>query len=166
MRSHVERRRLSVALPKSLFASIKGEADRVFPLETGGILIGCWTSEHSASIEQHIGPGPRAIHKRSSFAPDYDYHEAEVARLYEQSLGRLTYLGDWHTHPRGGSYLSPRDRATLRRIAKSREARTPTPLMAIMSGGDPWKFAVWSGRIVRGDWSVRLAIELSVLAIT
>jgi integrative and conjugative element protein (TIGR02256 family) len=95
-------------------------------------------------ITDVIGPGPTAIHRKKSFIPDTSYQEAEVARIYSEADRISSYLGDWHTHPFGSSYLSYRDKRTLQRIAKYGDARCPTPVMAIISGGDDdWRMRVW-----------------------
>jgi integrative and conjugative element protein (TIGR02256 family) len=121
------------------------EAARTFPLETGGVLMGYWAVEYSELVITHAtGPGPKAIHGAHSFIPDYEYQEAEIARLYEESGRASTYLGDWHSHPLEGVYLSSRDKRTLRRIAKHAAARAPVPVMAVIGGGaKKWFLGVW-----------------------
>lgn len=132
------------------------EANRVFPFETGGVLMGYWVDPGGEVVITHAtGPGPRAVHGLYSFNPDADYQEEEIARHYEAS-GRLhSYLGDWHTHPRESAYLSRRDRRTLRKIATCPEARAPIPIMAVLGAGKPeWLLGIWKysptrlGRII------------------
>jgi len=120
------------------------EADRTFPLETGGILMG-YVAGNELVISEIIGPGPDAIHRTHSFIPDYAYQDNEVARLYEASCRKWTYLGDWHSHPRQKlPNLSAKDIETLHRIARSKTARIAIPLM-LLSSGQPaaWKLNVW-----------------------
>lgn len=134
------------------------EATRAFPLETGGLLLG-YDDPATAQvvIRQVVGPGPRAAHGLSRFFPDHDYHRRETARIYASS-GRITsYLGDWHSHPGGGTALSPTDRRTLARIARAQTARAPRPIMIVLAGtplpadisplpyGDDaeWRVGVW-----------------------
>lgn len=132
----------AVWLSARLFASLEGEADRIAPLETGGLLMG-FVDRDMARITDAVGPGPNAIHRRNGFLPDATYHENEVARIYRTS-GRLhTYLGDWHTHPGGQPALSRVDRRTMRKIARSAEARAPSPLMLVASGGPIWQLTAW-----------------------
>lgn len=132
-------------LPAVLARAIRDEAERTFPLETGGVLLGYWAEECRELVITHAtGPGPNAVHRTHSFIPDYEYQEAEVARLYEESGRISTYLGDWHSHPLEGVHLSRRDRRTLNRIAGSAEARAPVPVMAVIGGGNPdWLLGVW-----------------------
>src|SRR3546814_3430816 len=47
------------------------EADRKFPLETGGILVGYFAENGDPVVCAAIGPGPHAIHWRKRFTPDH-----------------------------------------------------------------------------------------------
>ena len=132
-------------IAQSVVTAMTGEASARFPEETGGVLLGYWSqTEDDVVIHHAVGPGPNATHKRLRFHPDSQFHEAEIARIYEMSGRRHTYLGDWHTHPRGGLRLSVRDLRTLSRIARTREARVSVPIMIILAGDEKeWKIAVW-----------------------
>lgn len=120
------------------------EADQSYPCETGGVLMGYWAFPYTEIvITQAIGPGPQAFHDRFSFIPDHQFHDLEIARVYETS-GRLhTYLGDWHSHPDSSAYISKLDSQTLKKIASYGPARTMVPLMAILGAGAPWELRIW-----------------------
>ena len=118
------------------------EAQRAYPLETGGLLLGWTTGPGTVVISRVIGPGPRASHRATSFTPDAAWQERQLADAYEQAGRRLHYLGDWHSHPRGTIRLSGIDRATLRRIAGHPDARAAHPVMAVLAGGPMWQVAV------------------------
>jgi integrative and conjugative element protein (TIGR02256 family) len=134
-------------------ATLAREADRTSPRETGGILMGYRGAGETIVIASVVGPGPNAAHGYGFFVPDHEYHEREVARIYENSGRQWTYLGDWHSHPGGSAGLSKSDRHTLRRIAKSPEARAAAPLMLVLAGGKPWELAVH--RAMRKRWRIR-----------
>jgi integrative and conjugative element protein (TIGR02256 family) len=132
----------------SVLRSLDAEATDRTPNETGGILLGYWSAAgREAVVSDWIGPGPRARHARTSFIPDHEYQEAELARRYARSGRMLSYLGDWHTHPKGAPTLSARDIRTLRRIATTAEAGAPTPVMVVLAGGNPWIPSAWIGHI-------------------
>ena len=132
-------------IASQVLRSICQEATATAPLETGGILLGYWSESPVAPVITYaIGPGPAAKHERSRFVPDHEFHEIEVARLWNSNPA-IQYLGDWHSHPGAAGYLSEPDFATLRRIAKSRKARAPRPLMVILEHG-PWNPVAWSLR--------------------
>lgn len=124
------------------------EADRTYPLETGGVFMGYWSGcGHDAVITEVVGPGPDAIHKAHGFIPDYPYQEERIADHYGASGRRHTYLGDWHTHPdTKQTRLSWQDRRTLGRIAFCPKARSPIPVMGVFAGTpDNWVATIWKG---------------------
>jgi integrative and conjugative element protein (TIGR02256 family) len=133
-----------VWISKSLIDEMESEARRWAPLETGGVLLGFWsTDEPTAEITAVTGPGPNAVHRRSSFIPDYDYQDREITVAYRRS-GRIhSYLGDWHSHPFGSGMLSLSDRRTLQRIATDVGARAPQALMAVLSHKKAWTPHIW-----------------------
>jgi integrative and conjugative element protein (TIGR02256 family) len=122
------------------------DADLHFPNETGGVLMGYWPSDVEAVITDFIAGGPRAKRTTSRFHPDYDYQDLIIEEIYNASEGSRTYLGDWHTHPRGRLALSPTDKGTLRRIAKEPTARAGSPIMLLFAGDDKWDAAAWCWR--------------------
>lgn len=145
-------------IPDDVTAVMRTEASRMAPLETGGVLLGYRAVDHSGlHVLEHVvvlgasGPGPRARHTRMTFVPDPAHDEAMIARAYHQSGGRVTYLGDWHTHPMGGGNLSPQDVRTLQRIAAHKPARAPVPLMVVLAAPDMWNVHAWSGE-QRARW--------------
>ena len=125
---------------------MRGEADSWFPLESGGLLMGYWADRDSVVITDLIGPGPRARHETHSFAPDYDFQEGSVAEIYSATDGVVTYLGDWHSHPDGGTGLSRKDRRLLASMARHHESRTPKPLMAVLGNDPDWRVSIWVRR--------------------
>jgi integrative and conjugative element protein (TIGR02256 family) len=128
------------------------EAEDKYPLETGGVLVGYWSEDgREVVITAVSGPGPKAIHSKSDFTPDYLYQDQFVASAYARSGRRHTYLGDWHTHPDGGTKLSGLDKRTLRRISRAQDARAAAPIMVIVANdGASWEAAFWNYR--PGTW--------------
>ena len=125
------------------------EAARMAPMETGGVLMGYRGEGGDVVVTAVIGPGPTAMHARARFLPDHAFQEREIARVYQESGRMHTYLGDWHSHPDGPCTLSSRDRVTLRRIGRERDARVPEPVMVLACG----RAAAWdvvAHRLSRG----------------
>ena len=121
------------------------EANRGLSNETGGILWGYWNETYTeVVIKNTVGPGPKALHSRYGFVPDYSFHNEVIQSLYEQSNRLETYLGDWHSHPDGGCCLSFKDKKTLHNIASYTAARAPKPIMAIIAGKESWRVKIWS----------------------
>jgi integrative and conjugative element protein (TIGR02256 family) len=100
--------------------------------ETGGWLLGYWSADGAAVVLTHATPpGPRG-------APDGvtvsdEGHSAYFEQAWNWSDGRVTFLGDWHTHPAGVPLPSSTDRAAMRQLAENAAFDTPTPLIAIVT---------------------------------
>jgi len=137
-------------LSNDILASLEEEASRFAPNETGGVLLGYWTVDTDEPvITKAFGSGPRAVHGRYHYVPDYEHDALHIARAYEESGRTLHYLGDWHTHPGQPGFLSRKDRRTLVTIARCPEAYSPRPLMLILAFGDPWRPFAWTLRLTR-----------------
>lgn len=128
-----------------LWRELLVHADGAHPNETGGVLLG-WRDRADTVVTHLLGPGPNAWHGKTWFHPDGQWQASRIAELYEQSGRRLSYLGDWHTHPDGVPTPSRQDRATLARISRTAEARCPSPLMLILGGPD--SEGQWSSQCV------------------
>jgi integrative and conjugative element protein (TIGR02256 family) len=128
---------------RAVLEALTAEAERRYPNETGGLLIG-YTSEMDVIITACTMPGPCARHNSTLYIPDAEHDQEQLDIQYKQSGRQYTYLGDWHTHPDAAPYLSRTDIRTLTRIARTPEARQTRPLMSII-GGRPgaWVPAVW-----------------------
>lgn len=125
-------------LARTAYDDMCREAAHRYPRETGGVLLGyADQADRELVVRVATGPGPGATHEPHCFVPDHAYHDAEVARVYEESHRQWSYLGDWHTHPDGLSTLSDTDQRTLSRIARSPQARAPRPLMLLLAGSVP-----------------------------
>jgi integrative and conjugative element protein (TIGR02256 family) len=128
----------------ALLDSIKSEATDKFPLETGGVLMGYrLPQEMQVIITDIIGPGPAARHNRTAFLPDQEYQVREIASIYESSGRAHTYLGDWHSHPRGSLAPSARDLTVMANISNTPSARCPEPLLLLAVGGPEWDLWMW-----------------------
>lgn len=108
--------------------------------ETGGILIGYWTSAGDSVVTHATGPGPRARRTLRAVEIDGDHCQRELDAIYWGSGGALTFLGDWHTHPFGSLHPSQQDQSTLSGIATNLSYRAAHPLLVIY--GPTWPVAV------------------------
>ena len=135
---------IQVWIDRAALLHMVGDADSHFPNETGGVLMGYWASgKDDVVITDAIGGGPLARRMRKRFSPDSEFQAKAIAEIYATSGGVRTYLGDWHTHPRGRLALSLTDKQTLRRIAKHPAARASSPIMVLLAGEGKWRAAAW-----------------------
>jgi integrative and conjugative element protein (TIGR02256 family) len=119
----------------AVLESLRTLAGEHSPLETGGCLAGYYARGTEDVVVTHaIGPGPRALHRRTEFVADRAFHDEVLALLWEGSQGKIRYIGDWHTHPGGSPQLSSLDRAFMRHAAKSQDAFLKYSPVAIVYG--------------------------------
>lgn len=115
-------------LSESAGATIKQSAASTHPRETGGVLLGVYTTAGRPWVCQAV-----VIPSRKSTPTYYDVvagarpEAVEAARVHDMRLG---YLGDWHSHPAdvGPSAV---DRATMQRIGADPDAHCAHPLLII-----------------------------------
>lgn len=137
-------------IDEGAYRDLFAEADRWLVRETGGALLG-WRDEDEAVISRVLGPGPQAKHRFRSFEPDPAWHRTETQKTYRESERKVSYIGDWHTHPIAPPVPSRQDRAAASTIAQDPDFRARQPLSAIMGR---------SRRVPRGPW--RLAVYVWV----
>jgi integrative and conjugative element protein (TIGR02256 family) len=79
--------------------------------ETGGILLGRGPAPDGViPIEIAGDPGPAADRRPNFFLRDLAHAEALANAAWERS--RAIWVGEWHTHPTGGSQPSASDLST------------------------------------------------------
>ena len=149
-------KRAQIHVNADLVRALERESERHYPSETGGVLLGFANPNHDEQIKIvcQIGPGPMAAHKPFHFEPDSKWQKRWIAKTYEESDRIVTYLGDWHTHPRGSGTPSPIDRSTAKEISYCTAARVPHPLILILFGEpEAWEIAAFR----RQRWKLRHA---------
>ncbi len=132
-----------VWLSRAALQTMTSDAIRWTPAETGGVILG-YEAEGAIVVTSVVLGGPGARRDPHRFSPDAAWQVSQIAQRYVASGRTETYLGDWHTHPRGHLSLSRRDGRTAMRIASSPTARAPRPLMLLLTGDRVgWRGAVW-----------------------
>lgn len=148
------------------------EAESKKPLETGGLLIGYFSADDDhVVITEIVGPGPKAKHRKRTYKPDYTFHREELCRIFHESGGTHTYLGDWHSHPNAPAYLSFLDKRALRNIARFPDNYVDRPIMLILGGNESkesteWKPVVWRiSHLTRGFFGPKweyISLEVAI----
>ncbi len=113
---------------------MRAQAREHAPRECGGMLLG-WETGGQIVVSELVPAGPNAVHARSSFIGDGEWQQGELERIYRASGRRVTFLGDWHSHPRGSRRPSGRDQDTARAVAQADGGRTPEPVTLILCRG-------------------------------
>ena len=92
--------------------------DKAAPKETGGIVAGSW--DRLRKVVYLVGiydAPPNSIHSETGFERGSVGVFRTIQELEQSTLGNLTYVGEWHSHPPGiASAPSADDRNLLRWI--------------------------------------------------
>lgn len=120
-------------LRHAVLRSIARVASRALPNETGGTLVGtCNANETIIRAALPVTTGGR--HRPTSFVRPSDDEDPVLLELESRSHGRMRYLGEWHSHPRGSVSPSRTDRQTMHELAGNSNVATDTPLLLIFAG--------------------------------
>jgi hypothetical protein len=119
---------IRIVLPASALTVIFDECDGFDRDETGGRVIGTYTT-HGAKLTINvtgiIESGPQARRSAVSFFQDGEYQEG-IFRRIESRHPEIEHLGNWHTHHVNGlSTLSGGDIETYHRIVNHHNHNTP-----------------------------------------
>lgn len=104
------------------------------PWEVGGWLQGYWSAERGAVVVTHHTP-PASRGTGFGVTISGRGHRRRFDRIYDETDGRATFLGDWHSHPAGPASPSHRDVLAMAQLATDPDYGTPTPLIAIVATG-------------------------------
>jgi hypothetical protein len=119
---------IRIIMPTAALTSIFDECDSFDCDETGGRLIGSYTTHGSKltiNVSGIIEPGPQARRTAVSFFQDGEYQEG-IFRRIESQHPEIEHLGNWHTHHVNGlSTLSGGDIDTYNRIVNHHNHNTP-----------------------------------------
>lgn len=108
------------------------EVESFFPQETGGSFFGYTATNNDVVITHLVAAGPNAKRTQYSFEPDQTYQLKEMEKLFYEQDSKLSYIGDWHSHPNNSAALSRKDEKTLLNIALAKESQCSYPIMLII----------------------------------
>jgi len=121
-------------IPEVVFRQMKEEMGVWGEMETGGVLIGRISLYNRCfNISRLVEAPPDSVRTKNSFVLGIEGLRQKVQEIHDKSGGVLTYLGTWHSHPRGGE-ASPTDKFSLDRLTKLRFGTPATGLIVMPSG--------------------------------
>lgn len=102
-------------------------------LETGGVLIGQYSSDHRvAYVEVATGPGSDSRAGSTWLLRGVRGLQNILDTFWSQKRGY--YIGEWHFHPGAEPSPSRRDVAQMQSIASSELYHCPEPLLVVIGG--------------------------------
>lgn len=123
-----------VVLSRAVLRRMEREADRDFPHESGGILIG-HVDDETVVVKALSTSGPKARSGPGSFLRDGDRAQDTLYSAVASSRGRDDYLGEWHSHPANVG-ASPRDRSSMVEVSRDPNYRRSRPVLIVLRRSD------------------------------
>lgn len=126
-------RNLSLKISQDILDEMYSKAFASFPNETGGMFAGRISEDsHEAIVERLVMPS-KTESTHVAFMRETNGMEQTWKKLAEEGL---TYLGEWHTHPKGTTQYSYTDYQAMLCIANDKNVALATPLLFIISLDD------------------------------
>jgi integrative and conjugative element protein (TIGR02256 family) len=137
-----------VGLDETLLRSLLQLCAKSRRLETGGILVGFYSSDSKLAVVTHISNAPEDSRRGSfSFTRGVRGLQEWLLKLWQKPI-RQYYLGEWHFHPASTATASEEDISQLHKIACSEKYHCPEPILLIL-GGSP-----------KGVWQIKVYISV------
>lgn len=104
-------------------------------VETGGILIGQYSTNHDLAIVTDIsGPPKDSSRAYTTFSRGIKGLQKWLNQIWKSR--HHYYLGEWHYHPHASPAASSQDVKQLKEHSENKTLMCPEPIMVIV-GGDP-----------------------------
>ena len=102
-----EEQKWQIFLFKKVYEEMKDRMEAEEPNETGGVLLGTvFLYLQSIVITDILPKTPDSIAKDNCFILGTKGLEKQIQDIEKKTNGRVTYLGTWHSHPKGGNASS------------------------------------------------------------
>ncbi len=114
--------------------------------KTGGVLIGSFdTARRVCSIVYLLPSSPDSKEWPTSYIRGCQGLQENVKRVQTQTLGQLTYVGEWHSHPRGASTMpSADDRKAYSWLVEHMNIDSLPAIMMIIGDGNDFTLVTTS----------------------
>jgi integrative and conjugative element protein (TIGR02256 family) len=135
--------RFGIRLSSAHTAFLLDECAAAAANETGGILIGRYTDNHTMAVVSEVTRAPTDSTRGPRW---FDRGIAGLSQKLRSSWHRTGtfYLGEWHYHPGGNPTPSSVDATQMQNISSSRAYSCPEPILLIVGGGpQAWSTAAY-----------------------
>lgn len=133
----------TVLVRKALLVDVKAAREKAGSVETGGILAGTWDRDRKiVYVAGHFDPPPDSKHEPTGFVRGMVGVYRTITEVENSTVGNLTYIGEWHTHPSGHiSQPSSDDRKLLRWVHGALQW-SDAPALILIAGDDGFRIVL------------------------
>lgn len=130
-RYYLKEKNLSIQIENKTIDEMLLSARKHYPNEFGGLLIGFYANENKdLIITDFLTP--------KTFKASPVYFERETKDLQEEledfyhSVPSRCYVGEWHSHPNGGTKPSSKDIKAMKQISENEGVSINKPILCII----------------------------------
>jgi integrative and conjugative element protein (TIGR02256 family) len=134
-------RHYGLRLDDTALASLREQCERAGSHETGGILVGRYSSRRDCAVVTEVVPPPRDSRRGRTWF-ERGVEGLRDLLLSRWSAQRQVYIGEWHFHPGGEPDASGQDQREIAALAASAGVRCEVPVLLIAGTPSPDGFAV------------------------
>jgi len=144
----------SVSVTTGAMRIIRSEMRKVIVTETGGALVGRLDGR-TLRVHAACGPGPRGALSYWTVLVDGNHATKFCNRYYDNTNGRIDYVGDWHCHLGWSLTPSGRDRQAMETMAPFARLLAQNPVSLIFARWSRrWKAFRYCGRLIEIHHSI------------
>ena len=130
-------KRYTVLISKYCHRKMTEMAQEHYPNEVGTSLVGSYSDDgFEASVLELAPLSPDSKGSRTSFYRGIAGLRNFFTKLRKTCSGRRYYVGEWHSHPDGGTVPSGTDNQNQLEIAKDTKTGCPECILIIIGGTD------------------------------
>jgi integrative and conjugative element protein (TIGR02256 family) len=120
-----------IVLSDNVLEKMFAHCQEHFPKEFGGIFTGIETGKIKVIIDIAV---PKVFESSTTgFTRHANDLNLYLAQCYAQSGGLIKYLGEWHSHPNGGTHYSNNDAKSISELARNEDSKQAFPILCILS---------------------------------
>lgn len=119
-----------IELSKEVYMQMLQYCDQASPNETGGILIGRYSSDLKTAYIMQITPAPEDSKQMTDqFYRGVNGLQAILDVAWDEGQH---YLGEWHSRPNGSSFPSEIDKKQMIDLSHNKQLKCPEPILVVV----------------------------------
>lgn len=128
---YLQEKKLSLEVDNKLIQEMVLLSRKWYPNEYGGLLIGYYSNKNQNLIITDILKPKLFKSSPIFFERDTKTLDVELRNFYNSSPSKF-YVGEWHSHPNGGTRPSGKDVNAMKDIAESENVAIQNPVLCII----------------------------------
>jgi len=117
-------------LSANSLTKVKDELIKHYPNEFGGVFIG-FKNDDVIFISDILIPD-KYENGRTVFVRHPGSLNEQLSLIFNESQGKISYIGDWHSHPNAPATPSSTDLVAIKEIADSKNVNNSSPILMII----------------------------------